>query len=88
MSIDQSVNYTPEQQLRYKAKKLTKLLYGIFWFIIINIFLYWLDYRDNLRIDWAYWVTIGWGFGLAYEGFSYIVGPNIEEAIYNKLSKK
>jgi hypothetical protein len=79
---------TPEQQMRRRAQKITKFLYHVLWYVVINIFLYWLDYRENQVIDWAYWVTIGWGFGIVAQVFTLVAGPNLEEAIYNKISKK
>jgi hypothetical protein len=79
---------TPEQQMRRRAHKITKFLYNVLWYVVINIFLYWLDYRENQVIDWAYWVTIGWGFGIVAQAFALVAGPNLEDAIYNKISKK
>jgi 2TM domain len=85
--LDQST-HTPDQQLRYRARKISKFVYGFFIYLVVNIFLFWLDYSDNQRIDWAYWVLIGWGLGVALQGFALLVKPGLEDMIYRNISKK
>jgi hypothetical protein len=41
------------QNIRRRAKNITGFLFNLFWYVIINIFLYWLDYSTDKQIDWA-----------------------------------
>jgi 2TM domain len=84
---DNTILYTPEQQLRYRAQKISKFIYGLFVYFVVNIFLFYIDYSENQRIDWAFWVLFGWGIGVALQGFALIIKPNLEERIYNMLKK-
>ena len=42
-------------------------------YIILNAFLFFLDYRQDKTIDWAYWPLIGWGIGLLFHGLNTFV---------------
>jgi hypothetical protein len=76
-----------DEQLRQKARKIKGFILGLVWYIVINIFLFWLDYRDNSVIDWAYWVLFGWGIGVLSQLVNIVVGSDLEDAIYNRLKK-
>jgi 2TM domain len=71
-----------------KAKKITTFIISIFWYLIINLFLYFIDFQENGRIDWAYWVTFGWGIGIVAQLFTLILQPMIEEKVYDIVDKK
>jgi uncharacterized membrane protein len=43
-----------KDEKREKAKKITTFIISIFWYLIINLFLYFIDFQENGRIDWAY----------------------------------
>jgi uncharacterized membrane protein len=43
-----------KEERREKAKKITTFIISIFWYLIINLFLYFIDFQENGRIDWAY----------------------------------
>jgi 2TM domain len=83
----QNTSYTNDETLRNRAQKIAGFVYHLFWYVIVNIFLFWLDYQENSRIDWAYWVLFGWGIGLLSQAFATFAKPNLEEIIYNKLKK-
>ena len=40
---------------------------------IINAFLFFIDYRTDRVIDWAYWPLIGWGIGLLFHGLNIFI---------------
>jgi len=65
MEINQ--NYTKEEIKA--AKKRVEELQGFYWnlasYIIINLFLTFLDLRDG-SYDWAFWSLIGWGIGITF----------------------
>jgi hypothetical protein len=77
-----------EQEAKRHARKLLGLYISLFWFVIINIFLYILDYSQNSRIDWAYWVTFGWGIGIASQVFNVYFSSGFEKKMIEKLMKK
>lgn len=64
---------TPEERAAKRADDLV----GVWWhaaaFLVVNIFLWALDYVTTGGIQWAYWVTIGWGVGLAFHIASYLI---------------
>lgn len=72
---------------RIKARKISGFLIHLFWFILINIILYILDYSQNGRIDYAYWTTFGWGIGIISHAFGVFMGANLEDNIYKRLNK-
>lgn len=78
---------TPEIA-RARAKKILGLYYRIFIFIIVNLFLYYIDFKDNNQINWAYFVTFGWGIGLGFNIFSIILGGDIEDKLTAKILGK
>jgi two-component system LytT family sensor kinase len=53
---------------RQKVEERIGFLSHLVVFVIINAFLFFLDYRDNGSIDWAYWPLVGWGIGLVMHG--------------------
>jgi 2TM domain len=77
-----------QEQARTRAKKLVKFYYNVFIFVIINIFLYVLDFYPDSKINWAYWVTFGWGLGVLIEGFNVYFGSNLEDKIAKDLMDK
>lgn len=81
------ISMTVEQANR-QAKKIVKFYYSIALFFIVNVFLYFIDFIPDGRIDWAYWVTLGWGLGLLIEGFGVFFGAGLEEKIAKDLMEK
>jgi 2TM domain len=77
-----------DQQLKEKAKKIAGFYGHLFWFVVVNIFLYILDYITNGRIDWAYWVTFGWGIGIASHALGTFYSGGLEDKIYQDLVQK
>jgi hypothetical protein len=64
---------TPEGRARGRVKAYTDVMWHVAAFIIINAFLWFLDLRQG-GADWAYWVTICWGIGLAFHIAYYLIG--------------
>ena len=72
---------TPAERARKRAKELTDLLWHAGTFLIINAFLWALDIVGGDGVNWAYWVTIGWGIGLAFHSLDYFIeGRGVTEA--------
>ena len=66
--------FTPEERARRRAKARTDMLWHIGAFVIINGFFWLLDWLTGATgIQWAYWITIFWGFALAFHLLTYLV---------------
>ena len=64
---------TPEERAHKRAKELTDLMWHAGTFLIVNVFLWALDIVGGGGVNWAYWVTIGWGIGLAFHALDYFI---------------
>ena len=69
---------TPEQRARRRAKEYSDMIWHVATFVIINAFLWFLDLRSG-GADWAYWVTMGWGLGVAFHVASYYIDTSGKE---------
>jgi 2TM domain len=78
-----------------KVRRLKDFYITSFVFIVVNLFLYFIDYiSSNGFITFAYWVTFGWGIGMFFYGIS-ILAENAnwfngweERRIYEILAKQ
>jgi hypothetical protein len=64
----------PEQLARARAKYLTDVLWHAGAFLIINAFFWILDLLvGQPGLQWAYWITLFWGFALAFHVLAYVI---------------
>jgi hypothetical protein len=61
-----------------KSRSAPKYLAGLVWhagaFAIINAFFWFLDlFVGQSGAQWALWVTVTWGFALAFHALAYVV---------------
>lgn len=72
---------TPEEIARERARYLTGLLWHTGAFLIINAFFWILDSVVGADgIQWAYWITLFWGFALAFHVVAWFIdGRNLED---------
>jgi apolipoprotein N-acyltransferase len=77
---------TPEQRARERAEAYTALMWHIGSFVVLNGFFWILDaVTGPAGFQWAYWITIFWGFGLAFHFVAYAVGESgLEDRKYEK----
>ena len=73
-----------ERTLEERALRRAKYLSGLVWhigaFVIINAFFWILDSLGGGGINWAIWITVMWGIGLAFHVLAYLVdGRQLEE---------
>ena len=61
---------TPEERAAKRVKDRTDLLWHIASYVIINVFL-WIIVPQA-----AFWVALGWGFGLAFHVAYHYIGDN------------
>lgn len=64
---------SPEARARRRAKYLTGLLWHAGTFLIINAFLWILDIIGGGGLNWAPWLTLFWGFAVAFHVLAYFV---------------
>ena len=86
-AIAQGEESTAEARARKRAKSYTGLLWHIGTFVVINAFLWVLDIVAGAPgIQWAYWITIFWGIGLAFHVLAYLIDDSgVEERKYRKF---
>ena len=80
--------------LECRAKRRAHYLAGLIWhltaFVIINAFFWLMDWglgQDGLQ--WAYWVSGGWAFGLTFHALAYLVdGSELEERKIHKYEER
>jgi hypothetical protein len=66
---DDKVYERAKERVEEKISFLTHLAV----YIVLNAFLFFLDYREGKTIDWAYWPLFGWGIGLVMHGLNTFV---------------
>ncbi len=72
---------TSAERAQRRAKYLTGLLWHAGAFLVINAFFWILDLAlGEGGLQWAYWITLFWGFALAFHALAYFVaGRQVEE---------
>lgn len=73
---------TPEARAKKRADEYVGLLWHIASYVIIVPFLFFLDWRADSGIDWAYWAAIPWAVGLLFHLFAYTIGDSVQERAY------
>ena len=63
-----------EERARERARAFTDLMWHAGAFVIINAMIWMLDLITGASgVQWAYWVTIFWGIGLAFHVLTYLI---------------
>ena len=76
---------TPQERARERADEYSGLLWHIATFIIINGFLWLVDVMQGGGVDWAFWITIFWGIGLAFHIAWYFIDVSGEGRRYQRF---
>ncbi len=63
---------TIEERAAHRAGALTGVLWHLATFLIINAFLWFIDFQQG-GLEWAYWVTVTWGIALAFHVAWYLI---------------
>ena len=63
---------TPEERASRRVKEYSGLMWHIATFVIINSFLWMIDLLSG-GPEWAFWVTMSWGIGLAFHIAAYTI---------------
>jgi hypothetical protein len=81
--------WTPEERAANRAKEYVGLLWHLAVFIIVNGFLWTLDFLKGDGLNWAYLVTIMWGIGLAFHIAAYwLDGSGFQDRAYRRFLAK
>ncbi|MEO1061215.1 MAG: 2TM domain-containing protein [Actinomycetota bacterium] len=65
---------TTEELAEARAEYLVGLLWHVGAFVILNVFLWWLDLAVGPSgVQWAFWVTAFWGFALAWHALAWLI---------------
>lgn len=67
-----ATNSTPQERANKRVRSFTDLMWHVATFVIVNGFLWAIDLTQG-GADWAYWVTLGWGIGLAFHVVAYLL---------------
>ncbi len=68
-----SIDSTPEERAARRADDLTGLYWHLAVYVVINAFLWALDWFQGGGLQWAYWVTVLWGIGVAFHTAAYLI---------------
>ena len=64
---------TPEERAQKRVKEFSDLMWHVAAYVIVNAFLWIMDFAQGGGLEWAYWVTIPWGIGLAFHAAAYFL---------------
>ena len=64
---------TPEERARRRTEEWEGLWWHIAAYVVINTFLWGLDWLTGGGIEWAYWVTFPWLIGLSFHIAAYVI---------------
>lgn len=71
---------TSEERAQRRAGYLTGFMWHAGTFVIINAFFWILDGLSYGGVTWSFWITLFWGFALAFHGLAYLIdGRQVEE---------
>ena len=71
--MDRTTTKTAEERAQERVKNFTDAMWHLATFIIINGFLWTLDIIGGGGVNWAFWVTLSWGIGLAFHLAAYFL---------------
>lgn len=68
--MGEAMNSTPEERAEKRVKDFTDVAWHIAAYVIVNTFLWFIAPQA------AFWVTLGWGIGLAFHVAAYFIGDD------------
>ena len=68
-----------------RVKQYTDFMWHLATFVIVNGFLWLLDFGQGGGLNWAFWPTLGWGIGLAFHAAAYRFGDAGQSRRYQKF---
>ena len=77
---------TAEERARKRAKEYMGFMWHLATYVIINIFMWSIDWVTGNGIEFAYWITIPWGIGLGFHAAAYFIDDSgAEERAYRRF---
>ena len=71
--MSKATKNTPEDRASKRVKNFTGLMWHIATFVIVNGMMWALDIAKGDGLNWAFWLTIFWGVGLAFHVAAYFL---------------
>lgn len=68
---------TPEERAARRLRTINGFLWHGATYLIINAFLWFVDLLNG-SLDFAFWVSISWGIGLAFHLAATLIGEDVE----------
>ena len=65
-----STNSTPEERAAKRVKDRSDVMWHVAAYVIINVFMWFIAPQA------AFWITLGWGLGLAFHVAYYFIGDD------------
>lgn len=64
------------EQAKKRVDEIKEFYSHVVAYVCVNILVYVIDLLNNGQLDWAYWVTLGWGIGVVAHFFN-VFGENL-----------
>ena len=71
------------EQAQQHVKHVRDFFYHLMVYVLVNALLIVIDLRQG-GLDWAYWVIIGWGFGVLGHAISVFFGDYRAQKLYEE----
>lgn len=80
------------ERARKHVTAVRDFFYHLMTYVLVNAMLVFIDLRSEgadsvLGLDWAYWIIIGWGFGLAGHAIAVFFGEYRVFKAYERLKR-
>ena len=79
---------TPEERARKRTEEWEGMWWHVVVYVIINGFLWGLDWIQGGGIQWAYWITLTWLIGLAFHVAAYNIEERGSDRTYQKFLRE
>ena len=80
-----SAQGTPEERAQKRLEEYNGLMWHVASYVIINLMMWALDWYQGGGINWAFWITIFWGVGLAFHVASYWIDETRQGSRYERF---
>lgn len=64
---------TPEERARKRTEEWESIWWHVAAFVVVNVFVWGVDWIVRDGIQWAYWVTFPWLIALAFHVAAYLI---------------
>lgn len=61
------------QEAKKRVEKIKGFYTHLFVYLVVNLFLFFINYTTSPGVWWFYWPLFGWGIGVVINGFSVFI---------------